>query len=186
MVGRRSQRRGNRGKVGVFAQPARINRRRNTAKITSSTIDTSKQVTIETGKQLRVNLDKSFVEQYLRDQKENAVQFVSESVATPKTKKIAQLSALIFKMKKRQKALIAHVRSLQSRLINQINVIDIDEAEHSGTGQTNDIVQNEPELELNASWVDRQIKEWTENRELTRICNDFVEFLNENIDLDDD
>lgn len=146
-------------------------------------------------KQPVVNLDRSFVSNYLRTQlnentlalslnetsqsvteADSSIIFVNEGEATPKTKKIVAKNAIIAKLSTRVKNLSIHVKALQRKLLEAGNVeqqppIEIDASEN---------IQTEEEIDKQLEeWCEKQLAEWKNNNELSQICREFIDYLND-------
>lgn len=115
------------------------------------------------------------------EQADNSVIFIDEKEASQDLKQIANLNKQIELLLKRNHNLKIHVDALQSRIRNaeddviEISDCDDDNNEHSLNNIT-----------LHESWVGNQINEWMENADLSTVCADFIQFLDENVSLSDD
>lgn len=94
---------------------------------------------------------------------------------------IANLNKQIELLLTRNHKLKIHVEALQSRIRNVADdVIEISD----GDDDNNEHSLNN--ITLHESWVGNQISEWVENGDLSTVCADFVQFLDENVSLSND
>lgn len=115
------------------------------------------------------------------EQAENSVIFVDEKEASQDLKQIANLNKKIELLLTRNRKLKTHVEALQSRIRNaEDDVIEISD----GDDDNNEHSLNN--ITLHESWVGNQINEWMDNGDLSLVCADFVQFLDENVSLSND
>lgn len=110
----------------------------------------------------------------LNDSEEEAdtsVIFIGEEEATPKTKKIARQSEEISKLKLRIRSLKIHNRALETKLRDAPNPKNSDDVQI-------DVNIGDLDMTIDEQWADNQIDEWRANGELTLVCNEFQDYLN--------
>lgn len=105
---------------------------------------------------------------------------VDEKDASQDLKQIANLNKQIELLLTRNRKLKIHVEALQSRIRNaEDDVIEISDCDDNNEHSVNNIT-------LHESWVGNQINEWMENGDLSTVCADFVQFLDQNVSLSND
>lgn len=186
----------------------RITRSRACKRVRRSKSAPSTEVAMLT-KQPIIRLEKSFVSDYLRTQSNidlaqsvevisldessnsmteanKSVVFVREDEASPKTKKIADQNATIAQLTTRVQKLNIHVEALQRKLL-EANDINQNNAIASNIAQQPAVQDDAPEqVESDEvfdkdfdAWCAKQLDEWNNNGELSQVCRDFAEYIND-------
>lgn len=103
---------------------------------------------------------------------DTSVIFVGEEEATPKTKKIAQQSEEISKLKMRIRSLKIHNRALVSTLRDGLK-----------SENSNDVVETvaniqDLDMTIDEQWAENQIEQFRADGELSLFCAEFQDYLN--------
>lgn len=108
-----------------------------------------------------------------------SVVFISEERASAEVKKVRDLYKFIYQQKHRIRRLKLEVEVLQNIILKDNKSMNAEPTNELMLPNEVENHSNTFDLTFDDDWVEKQIIEWRENGEISQICDDFVQFINE-------
>lgn len=109
----------------------------------------------------------------------SSIVFVSEERASAEVKKIRELYKTIYQQEDYIRRLKLHVKALQNVILNENKATNAQQIDQFAVPNEDENQMNAFDLTFDDDWVERQINEWRTNGELSKLCEDFVQFITE-------